>query len=112
MGLTIIVLQKEKPFHPYICDMCKVATRKNKFFWKSWFTGDELSICRECAYREKYGTKGMINAAKVLALTAYDLFKNKNLIEEAKKEFLEKRGSSFVYSPLIGSREPALDYRK
>jgi len=58
------------------------------------------------------GTKGMINAAKVLALTAYDLFKNKNLIEEAKKEFLEKRGSSFVYSPLIGSREPALDYRK
>ena len=64
MGLTIIALQKEKPLHPYVCDMCGVATRKNKFFWKSWFTGDELNICRECAYRERYGTKGMIKAKK------------------------------------------------
>ena len=64
MGLTIIALQKEKPLHPYVCDMCGVATRKNKFFWKSYFTGKELNICRECAYREKYGTKGMIKAKK------------------------------------------------
>ena len=64
MGLTIIALLEEKPFHPYICDICRQTTRKNKFFWKSWFTGDELSICRECAYREKYGTKGMIKAKK------------------------------------------------
>ena len=64
MGLTIITLLKEKPFHPYVCDICRNTTRKNKFFWKSWFTGDELNICRECAYREKYGTKGMIKAKK------------------------------------------------
>ena len=64
MGLTIISLLEEKPFHPYICGICRQTTRKNKFFWKSWFTGDELSICRECAYREKYGTKGMIKAKK------------------------------------------------
>ena len=64
MSLTIIALQEEKPFRPYACDICKTGTRKNKFFWKSWFTGDELSICRECAYREKYGTKGMIKAKK------------------------------------------------
>ena len=68
MGLTIIALQKEKPLHPYVCDMCGVATRKNKFFWKSWFTGDELNICRECAYRERYGTKGMIKAKKEKSL--------------------------------------------
>ena len=64
MGLTIIALLKEKPLNPYVCDICKNATRKNKFFWKSWFTGKELNICRDCAYREKYGTKGMIKAKK------------------------------------------------
>ena len=64
MGLTIITLLEEKPLEPYACGMCQTATRKNKFFWKSWFTGDELNICRECAYREKYGTKGMIKAKK------------------------------------------------
>ena len=64
MGLTIIALLEEKPLEPYVCGMCQTATRKNKFFWKSWFTGDELNICRECAYREKYGTKGMIKAKK------------------------------------------------
>ena len=64
MGLTIISLLEEKPFHPYVCGICQTATRKNKFFWKSWFTGNELQICRECAYREKYGTKGMIKAKK------------------------------------------------
>ena len=64
MSITIIALQEEKPFHPYVCDICKTKTRKNKFFWKSWFTGAELNICRECAYKEKYGTKGMIKAKK------------------------------------------------
>ena len=64
MSITIIALLEEKPFHPYVCGICQTATRKNKFFWKSYFTGKELNICRECAYREKYGTKGMIKAKK------------------------------------------------
>tara|TARA_R110002167_G_scaffold214328_2_gene419074 strand:+ start:406 stop:657 length:252 start_codon:yes stop_codon:yes gene_type:complete len=50
--------------NPYACGICQTVTRKNKFFWKSWFTGDELDICRDCAYRERYGTKGMIKARK------------------------------------------------
>ena len=62
--MTIIKLLQKNPSQAYTCDMCKQTTRKNKFFWKSWFTGNELSICRECAYREKYGTKGMIKAKK------------------------------------------------
>jgi len=64
MSITIIALLEEKPLEPYACGICKRVTRKNKFFWKSYFTGDELNICRECAYREKYGTKGMIKAKK------------------------------------------------
>tara|TARA_B100001996_G_scaffold364604_1_gene333757 strand:- start:1861 stop:3300 length:1440 start_codon:yes stop_codon:yes gene_type:complete len=58
------------------------------------------------------GTKGMLNAAKVMALTAYDLFMDKNLILKAQREFEEKRGENFKYNPLIGDRAPALNYRK
>ena len=48
----------------YVCHMCKERTRKNKFHWKSWFTGNEFVICRECAYKEKFGTKNMKKAKK------------------------------------------------
>jgi len=58
------------------------------------------------------GKKGMMVAAKTLALTAMDLLEKTDVIEKAKKEFLELRGADFKYSPLLGDREPALDYRK
>jgi aminobenzoyl-glutamate utilization protein B len=57
------------------------------------------------------GTKGLINAAKVFALTAIDLYSNPRLIEEARSEFEKKRGTDFHYTPLLGNRQPALDYR-
>ena len=60
---TIKLLQKN-PLQPYKCDMCGEVTRKNKFSWESWFTKEKIMICRECAYKEKYGTKGMIKAKK------------------------------------------------
>ena len=58
-----ISLLEEKPLMFYVCQMCGERTRKNKFSWKSWFTGNEIVICRDCAYREKFGTKNM-NKAK------------------------------------------------
>jgi|TARA_Y100000310_G_C20321765_1_gene641063 superfamily II helicase len=57
-----ILLLEEKPMMFYVCNMCKERTRKNKFSWKSWFTNDEIVICRECAYKESYGTKNMKKA--------------------------------------------------
>ncbi|UZR92705.1 amidohydrolase [Chondrinema litorale] len=57
------------------------------------------------------GKKGMIVAAKTLTLTAYDLFTNPEVIEEATKEFEEKTGTDFKYEALLGDREPPLDYR-
>jgi aminobenzoyl-glutamate utilization protein B len=57
------------------------------------------------------GTKGLINAAKVFALTAIDLYSDPRLIEEARLEFEKKRGADFQYVPLLGNRQPALDYR-
>lgn len=58
------------------------------------------------------GKKGMMIAAKTLTATAMDLFNSKELISKAKAEFEERRGSDFVYKPLLGDRPPALDYRK
>ncbi len=59
------------------------------------------------------GRKGMVNAAKTMALTATDLFENPALIIEAKIEFEKARGSKdFKYQALVGDRKPALDYRK
>lgn len=58
------------------------------------------------------GQKGMIVAAKTLALTALDLYNSPALIEKARAEWLQKRGANFKYEALLGDRKPALDYRK
>ncbi len=58
------------------------------------------------------GNKGMMVAAKTLTLTAIDLLKDPKLIEKAKAEFEQRRGADFTYTPLLGDRAPALDYRK
>jgi len=58
------------------------------------------------------GHKGMIHAAKTLAMTAADLLGNPELIKKAREEWKDKRGENFKYSPLLGDRDPPLDYRK
>ena len=58
------------------------------------------------------GHKGMMLAAKVLAETARDLYTDPALVAKAKQEFAERRGPNFAYRPLLGDREPPLDYRK
>jgi aminobenzoyl-glutamate utilization protein B len=58
------------------------------------------------------GYKGMMVAAKTLALSAVDLIMEPARIEEATAEFEKRRGADFRYEALLGDREPALDYRK
>lgn len=57
------------------------------------------------------GFKGAQVAAKALALSAIELFENAQLRIAAKAEFDERRGEDFVYQPLLGDRDPPLDYR-
>jgi aminobenzoyl-glutamate utilization protein B len=57
------------------------------------------------------GTKGMMVAAKTLALTGLDLFTNPQLIAEGKEEWKKLTGDNFIYKPLLGDRKPALNYR-
>jgi aminobenzoyl-glutamate utilization protein B len=57
------------------------------------------------------GTQGMMLAAKTLATTAIDLYKNPALIQSAKQELKKRQGEGFQYKPLLGDRKPALNYR-
>lgn len=57
------------------------------------------------------GRKGMMVAAKTLAITAIDLFQNEKIIADAKAEFDKRRGAGFQYKALLGDRKPALNYR-
>ena len=57
------------------------------------------------------GNKGMINAAKTLAFSAWDLFTQPAVLAAAREEFERRRGEDYVYESLVGDRDPPLDYR-
>ncbi|MDP6374962.1 MAG: amidohydrolase [Pseudomonadales bacterium] len=57
------------------------------------------------------GHKGMMLAARLLAVTAVDLYKDADLIRRARDEFEDRRGTDFEYEALLGDRDPPLDYR-
>jgi aminobenzoyl-glutamate utilization protein B len=58
------------------------------------------------------GVKGMMVAAKAMALTTVDLFTDPAHIQKARAEFDQKRGAGFVYKTRLADRKPPLDYRK
>jgi aminobenzoyl-glutamate utilization protein B len=58
------------------------------------------------------GVKGMMVAAKSMALTAVDLFTDPVHIQKAREEFDRRRGAGFVYKTRLADRKPPLDYRK
>ena len=58
------------------------------------------------------GVKGMMVAAKTMALTGADLFTSPATIAAAKAELIAKRGPSFKYETALGNQKPQLDYRK
>ena len=58
------------------------------------------------------GYKGMMVAAKTMALTGADLFSAPATVEAAKAELVAKRGPSFKYETALGTQAPQLDYRK
>jgi aminobenzoyl-glutamate utilization protein B len=57
------------------------------------------------------GSKGMLVAAKTLARTAIDLYRDPDLLVAARAEHGERVGPDFAYRALLGDRAPALDYR-
>ena len=57
------------------------------------------------------GIKGMMIAAKTLALTTQTLMMNPDFTQQAEDEMIQRRGRDFVYRPLLGDRDPPLNYR-
>lgn len=57
------------------------------------------------------GAHGALVAAKTLALSAADLFRQPEVLQAARAEFDRKRGPGFHYEALIGNRAPPLNYR-
>jgi aminobenzoyl-glutamate utilization protein B len=57
------------------------------------------------------GNKGMVVAAKTIAMTALDLFTDPELVSAAKAEHDEQIPDGWTYDSLLGDRDPPLDYR-
>jgi aminobenzoyl-glutamate utilization protein B len=57
------------------------------------------------------GIKGLQLAAKTMVLTAADIYENPELAKQARAGLNKQRGADFKYTPLLGDRAPALDYR-
>ena len=57
------------------------------------------------------GAKGMMVAARTMALTALALLAEPAHLATARAEFERKRGA-YVWKTALGGRKPALDYRK
>jgi len=58
------------------------------------------------------GAKGMMVAAKTMALTTIDLLSDATLVARAREELARRRGSGFVYRTRLADRKPPLEYRK
>ena len=56
------------------------------------------------------GTKGALNAARVICLSACELYTQPETLECIHREFLERRGPGFRFEPLMGNRLPPLNY--
>ena len=57
------------------------------------------------------GVKGMLVAAKSMALAGAELFASTSIVAAAKAELLTKRGTGFRYETVLADRKPPLDYR-
>jgi aminobenzoyl-glutamate utilization protein B len=57
------------------------------------------------------GFKGMMVAAKTIALTGIDLLTDPTLVTKAKAEFETDKGAGFQYKAMVGDRKVPLDYR-
>lgn len=58
------------------------------------------------------GARGALNASKVLALAAVQLYQSPETVRKARQEFDRQRGAGFRYAPLLERSAPPLDYRR
>ena len=57
------------------------------------------------------GSKGVITAGKVFALTAAQILTDPSLLEPMQDEFISELGA-YNYTPIVADKDPELDYSK
>ena len=58
------------------------------------------------------GTKSILNVAKIFYLTAVELYTDPAKVKAVREEFVSAKGTDPKFVPLMGDREPPLDYTK
>jgi len=122
LGETELPLGSQEEIQPYQPTAFPASTDVGDVSWiaptagmsaATWIPGTALHSWQAVAAGgTSIGTKGMIVAAKTMAMTAVDLFTQPTHIGQARKELRERRGPDFQYRSLVGDRKPPLDYRK
>ena len=77
-----------------------ITTAASKVPWHSWAT----TAC----HGTSAGVKGAVAASKVIAMTGIDLITDPELLQAAKKDFLERTGGKAYESPIPADLEPPL----
>lgn len=78
----------------------------------TWVPGVPAHSWQAVCTGNSIGLKGMINAAKTIAMTGVDIFNNPEVVKKAKQELQDKVGPGFNFTSMIGDRKPPLDFRK
>jgi aminobenzoyl-glutamate utilization protein B len=121
LGATEMELESAALVQPYKLSRGKASTDVGDVSWTvptaglttaTWVPGTAAHSWQAVAAGATgIGIKGMVVAAKTLALTATALFQDPDTIAAALAELQQRRGTDFTYTPLLGDRDPPLDYR-
>jgi len=114
LGSEAQILPPETELTPASTDLGDVSWNvpTTEFTTATWVPGTSAHTWQATACDGmSIGIKGMMLAAKTMALTGVDLFTDPAHIDKARAEF-DQRRSGFTYKPVIGDRKPPLDYRK
>ena len=121
LGKDLIALSATKEIQPFVEYPPRGSTDVGDVSWvvptaglstATWVPGTPAHSWQAVASGGmSIGMKGMLVAAKTLALSGYDLFLQPELLQQAEEERLKRVGKDFEYKALLGDRQPPLDYR-
>ncbi len=113
-------LGSEQQVQPFASKMSQGSTDVGDVSWTTptaelrtatWVAGTNAHTWQAIAAGgTSIGIKGMQLATKTMALTAIDLYTQPQLLKQIQAEF-EQRVGDYDYTPLLGDRDPPLDYR-
>ncbi|MBT6148783.1 MAG: amidohydrolase [Gemmatimonadetes bacterium] len=121
LGDVDLDLTSATQIQPYRLDHGKASTDVGDVSWAlpttglvtaTWVPGTAAHSWQAVACGgTSIGHKGMLVATRTLAHAVVSIFQNPAVIVTAREEWARRRGADFDYKPLLGDRQPPLDYR-